>query len=409
MNEINLDFNMAKHDNANNLLHSIAHESLTFFLNHLDPNRITCILLTGSLANGEGTVVEYDSFCVTSDFDFIVFLDVQYYLMRKRYFQLLSKEISKQLRKKGIETHIVFLPTIRAFHSYSITTTPNIYQYEYAQSSICIFGSPPIFNKLKRPSKIDALELTFTVIGDLLFSEFKSHSQAEEVYIYAKRALTLLNSMLIFHERHGITYQQRLNIVKKHAYSNKFPITKEEINILECYTRFKLDGSIQNLRDSLRFKNMDDLLNFQIDFLNNFSKKLLYYELNDLSKDIKSKNMTHYLPSIDMTGQYNVYRQYLKCSKIGYANMITGMFLYLLWSLLKRKEKKELFLTFIIYKKPPKLVLNECILLSFLYGPDILKEILRKKFPWIDFNETSVLQNFFSLWQVAEESIKINL
>lgn len=396
---------MAKHVSADNLLRSIAHESLNYFLNHLDINRIKCILLTGSVANGEGTVVEYDSFCVTSDFDFIFFLDFQYFFMQKRYFQLLSREISIQLWKKGIKTHVVFLPISHLFHNKYFSTIPSIYQYEFAHSSICIFGSFHVFNKLKRPSKINALELIFTVIGDQLFSEYKTHAQVEEVYIYAKRALTLLNSILIFHECYGTTYQKRLNLVT----SNKFPISKEEIKILDFYTQFKLDGSIQNLRESLGFKNVDELLCFEKDFLNDLTKKLLYYELNEFSKCVKSINTTCNLSIIGTKDYYYLYKQYLKYSKIKFSNIITGIFLYLLWSILRRKDKKELFLTFLIHKKSPKRILNELVLLIFLNGPDILNgNILRNKFSWINFNETNVSKKLFALWKVAEKSIKLS-
>ena len=409
---MSLDFAMARYDHQDIVLRAIAREALSFLFKYIDIERIRCILLTGSVANGEGTVIEHNSSVTTSDFDFIICVDFREFLKNRTTFANLSQKITTGLRERGVNTHIVFLPSTGVLEKGIFLTNSNIYEYEFAYASKCIFGKTPSFNKEARPSKRDAIELVFTVVSDLVFSKFKDVSKIEESYIYAKRALTLLNSILIFHGFFAETYQKRMEIARKYAAISGIPLNQDEIKTLEIFTEYKFSGYFQQLLDSLACTKTDDLINFQREFLKKLTTKILYHELNNIvNKSTQTKpeyssslqNMTCRLPAL--------LKEYSKHSRTRLLSRIMGITLYLFWSLARNKRGKELFATFIFHKQSPKIILNVLIALLFIYGRDIsTRKILRETFPWINFNdetEGELTKRIFSLWQFAEQSVKL--
>lgn len=395
---------MAKQNYADEMLKAIAKEALGFLLKSVDVNRIKYILVTGSLANGEGTVVKHESSMVTSDFDFVVHLDFPYYLKNRYLFQQLSQEMSTRLVKRKIDTHVVFLPIapiIRFKNS-------SIYEYEFAIASKCVFGKAPSFNAVAQPTKRDALELTFTVVSDLVFSDFKSFSKIEESYIYAKRALTLLNSLLIFHGLFAETYEKRMKIAKSYVSRGILPVTQKEMKILEIFTEYKLTGSLQQLFDSLCCNDLHDLLQFQREFLTKLTIKTLNFELNNV---IAEKNQTN--PRYNRSSQNATFNKlladYSKCSTTQLPSKILGIILYAFSSFTGNKKRKELFATFVFRKQPPKTILNIIITLLLIYNSTAsAKKFLEVLLPWISSNaESKPVERLFSLWQTAEQSIKL--
>ena len=410
MNKMSLEFAMARYDQEDIVLRAIAQEALNFLFKCVDTKKIRCILLTGSVANSEGTVIKHNSSMFASDFDFVIYIDFSYFLKNRTHFQNLSQEITTRLRKRGVNTHIEFLPSTGVLQKGIFLTNSNIYEYEFALASRCIFGKTPSFNKAARPSQRDAIELVFTVVSDLVFSKFKNVSKIEESYIYAKRALTLLNSILIFHGFFAETYQKRMEIVRKYAAIRGIPLNQDEIRTLEIFTEYKLSGSFQQLLVSLACKKTDDLISFQRKFLKKLTTKILYYELNNiLNKTTQTKpgysnslqNMTCKFPAL--------LKEYSKHSRARLLSRIMGITLYLFWSLARNKRRKELFAAFIFHNQSPKVILNVLIALLFIYDRDIsARKILREIFPWIKVkDEPEAIQRTFSLWQIAEQSIKL--
>jgi len=405
--KVNLDFSMAKQKHADEFLRGIAREALGFLFRYINISKIKCILITGSLANGEGTVIEYDSAVVASDFDFVIYLDFPYYLKSRNLFQQLSQQISTILVGRRINTHVVFLPTTEIFHRIIPSKNSAIYDYEFTTASKCIFGKMPSLNKFARPTKEDALELTFTMISDLVFSDLKNFSKIEESYIYAKKALTLLNSILIFHGFFAETYQKRIEIARKYSVEGKIPLTQDEIKILEAFTEYKLSGSLHRLLDTLSFSSITNLVQFQRKFLTHLAIKILHYELKNFldAREVKSNtdlflNAIYEIPTL--------LRKYLEYLRTGLFSRILGIILYLIWSILKDKERMELFATFIFYKQSPKVILNMLITLILIYGENILTgKIIKKVFPWINLSNTPAICKLFSLWLIAEQSIKL--
>lgn len=401
---LNLDFSLAKQDYADDVLRAIAKEAFGFLLKNVNTNRIKYILLTGSLANGEGTVIKHESSIVTSDFDFVVHLDLQYYLKNRKLFQKLSQEMSARLVKREIDTRVVFLPSASIINFKNLS----IYEYEFAIASKCIFGNVPSFSVNTRPTKRDALELTFTVVSDLVFSDFKRHSKLEESYIYAKRALTLLNSLLIFHGLFAETYEKRMKIAKRYVSQETLPLTQHEMEMLDIFTAYKLTGSFHQLFNSLSCKDINDLLRLQREFLTNLTLKILNFELNNL---IAEKNQTNprYNRSYQNSKFNELLAEYSKCSKAQLPSRILGIILYTIWSFTGNKKREELFANFIFRKQPPKIILNVIVALLLSYNSKAsAKKFLEGLFPWITPDaDSQPIEQLFSIWQAAEQSIKI--
>jgi len=400
---------MARDDHEDAVLRAIAREALNFLLKHIDADKIRCTLLTGSVANGEGTVIRYNTSMVTSDFDFVIYFDFPHYMKNRAHLQNLSRGISARFLKRGLNTHIQFLPTSLLRTSLDFMN-PSIYEYEFAFASKCIFGKAPSFNKMVRPSRRDALELVFTVISDLIFSRFKNVSKIEEIYIHAKRALTLLNSILIFHGFFAETYEKRMEIAKKYAPQGVIPFDRDEIKTLEIFTEYKLSGSLQQLLDSFACRETDDLIKFQREFLKKLATKILCYELVNFIDKTTETNLTYNISSQNMTYNFlKLLKEYSKHSKARLLPRIIGIIICMFGLLAGDRKRKELFATFIFHKQPPKVILNTLIALLFIYGRNIsVTKILRETFPWISFNKTSSMQKMFSLWQFAEQSIKLS-
>lgn len=403
----NLNFAMAKYEREDSVLRAIAKEALNFLSKHVDTRRIECILLTGSVANGEGTVIVYDKRMVASDFDFIIYMSLTDFLRNRTYLANLSQQLTTRLMKKGVNVHITFVPSTSVLQASPFFVKSDIYEYEFAFASKCLFGKTPQFDKNARPTKRDALELTFTVVSDLIFTNFKNGSKIEESYIYAKRALTLLNSILIFHGFFAETYQKRIEIAKKYAEVGTIPISHDEIKTLEIFTKYKLSGSLQHLLDSFSYKKVDDIVSFQKEFLKKLAAKILYYELMYLTSTPTGTKLTY--NNSPLSRMPKLLREYSKHCENSFFNRISGFILYLFWSFSRDMKRKEIFAAYIFHKQSPKAILNVLTTLFFMYGRRIsMGRILREIFPWINVNETNAIQKLFSLRQIAEQSLKLN-
>jgi hypothetical protein len=410
MNRMHIDFAMARHDREDLVLRAIAEEALDFLLEHVDVDTIRCVLLTGSVANGEGTVIRDGSSMVTSDFDFVIYMGFFDFLRKRAHLQNLSKQITTRLGKRGINTHITLLPSTSILQKNVSFPNAKIYEYEFAFASKCLFGKSLSFDRTVRPSKKDALELTFTVVSDLVFSNLKNFTKIEESYIYAKRALTLLNSALIFNGVFAKTYEKRMKIAKEYASKGAIPLNQDEIKVLEIFTEYKLSGSFQHLLDSFGCKDVDDLIKFQREFLKRMTTKILYYGLMVLVGKPMKINFKYSNSLQNMISEFpELLREYSKNSKARSLSRIIGIIICVFGLFARDRERKELFTAFIFHKQPPKVILNVLATLLLVGGGNVsAMRILREIFPWIDFSDVLAIQKMFALWQVAEQSVKLS-
>ncbi len=410
MNELSLDFVMAKYDHEDAVLRQIAEEALDFLLKRVETHKIRCILLTGSIANGEGTVIKSDSSIVTSDFDFIIYMNLFDFLKSRAHLQNLSRQMTTRLVKRGVNTHATFLPSTRFLQEGIHLVNPRIYEYEFAFASKCLFGKSPSFDKSARPSKRDALELIFTVVSDLVFSDLKNISKIEQSYIYAKRALTLLNSTLILNGIFAETYEKRMKIAKEYASEGVIPLDQNEIKVLEIFTAYKLSGSFQHLLDSLGRKDAENLIKFQRKFLKRMTTKILYYGLMGFLEKPMKTNFKHLDSLENMISDFpELLREYSKNSKARPISRIMGTIICVFGRFARDRERKELFTTFIFHKQSPKVILNVIATILLISGDNVsAMRILRETFPWIDLGDILGIQKMFAFWQVAEQSVKLS-
>lgn len=412
--EINLDFSMAKCPHEDAILHQISQMAVNSLSKNVDMSKIKGVLLTGSVASREGTVIDYDSWIVASDFDFIVYLDFIDFLRIGRRLQNLSLAIFQDFVKRRINTHVTFLPHTTFLEILSCFTKSRIYDYEFAFASKRIFGKTPSFSTIPRPKKEDALELAFTVVSELVFLESKHLSKPEESYLWAKRGLTLLNSAMIFVGASYETYEKRIRFARELVLREQIPINEYEIEILALFTDYKLTGSLQNLMKCLDCKHIDNLIRYQIDFLTNLTAKVIFFELMNLAgKPIQRISLSDFSLKTMKKNLPNLLEKYLTKSTLSLPSRLVGMIIYVLGLLSRNAERSEFFETFIFHRQSPKTILNVIITLMFIYGHDFsaraLMEtrVLTEIFPWIAV-PAPANRKIFSLWQTSEQSIKLN-
>jgi hypothetical protein len=401
-----LNFTMAKDHNANSTLQAITEESLIFLLRNTDPSKIHSIILTGSLANAEGTVVNNKSQIVTSDFDFEVYIDTFYFLLHKSLFHTLSRKMTKNLLSRGINTHVEYQPSNPSLESALSFLNSKIYEYEFALASKCVFGRPPVFDATARPTKVEALELTFTVAGDIVFSENEKNSDTELSYIYAKRSLTLLNSLLIFNGIFAESYQKRLDAGIE--YSEKLKrLSPEDLSMLRTFTEFKLSGSIEKTMATLKCTSVNDLVKREKEYLKNLTSRVLLYEIANFKTDYGENLLTCANDGkLSLEDCSTLLNQYLKNNKTRLIPRLLGVVLCLL-SLVKRdQEKSELFKVFLLCKQSPKIIMNYLIATVLIRDCFPAGSMLRFVLPWVKLNKSGYSKTY-SMWKIAQESIKL--
>jgi hypothetical protein len=402
---MNFDFVMAKNPKHDSILHEILKFSIKSLFSNLGEKQILGVLLTGSVANGEGTVLVADSLSIISDLDLVVYLDFISYLKNRNIFDHLSNEVTKKLISQGYNTHVVFLPHC-SFMSY--LSKSNIYDYEFRYGKR-IYGQIPVFNETALPSFNDALELTFTVISDLIFNNSQKIEKSEQSYILAKRALTLLNSVLIFYQVPLETYKKRIEFAKMCYDKKNFPFNSDEIEVLSLYTEFKLFGSIDNLMKSLGMAEINELLAFQTQFLKMLVLKCLYYELSIYAcKSIKKTEFNETnefyqsnIPSLlDTYSSKSILRAKLR---------FFGLILLILTLFYRNKLRRDLFVSFLFHKQAPKVILNHLIALYLVSSEGEVTMKFRSIFPWLTYNNVTNLKDnlFLPLWRISERVLKV--
>jgi hypothetical protein len=186
------------------------------------------------------------------------------------------------------------------------------------------------------------------------------------------------------------------------------PSIQNELSILKIYTEYKLNGSLQQLLNSMSCSDINNLLQLQREFLTNLTIKTLNFELDNIIAEEELAKSKYHEPSQNKEFA-KLLKEYSKLSTTRLQYRILGFILYILWSFTRNKERKDLFATFVFHKKPPKTILNVVITLLFIYDSETLaRKILKEIFPWITFDAPArSLQRLFFLWQSAEQSVKL--
>lgn len=260
----------------NGIIRFLVNSSLDYFLRNVDPKLIRCILITGSAATDEVTIIKSESYTITSDIEFDVFVKIPYYFIASKRFPEYSRSFTETFRRKGIHTKVLFHPQLEILHF----LLPKIYLYEYRVASELVYGRLPNFVKKNTnlPTAEDALELVFSTIADyLLARDNVDTSPAERIYYFAKRSLTLLYALLIVRGLCVYGYGERISravwAVKQKI---PLPINNNDMNLLSALTRFKLSGSVDYLAKELGCDDISALSKLLEEFVKDLIYKVLY-------------------------------------------------------------------------------------------------------------------------------------
>jgi hypothetical protein len=277
---ISIDFNLCKNQECNDIIKSILEIAISKLLMNLPSKMIKDIQLSGSLANGEGTVIKTQSgIIIASDIDIVVYLSFPGFIIAtiKGFFGKLSHEVNSYLSSKGIKAHVCFTGTTRNTLLLSYLGKSHVYDYEFiTNKSLLNKGGTRRKREIYMPTKKDALELTFTIIAEYLLLDLITSSDIEKIYLLAKRVLTLIYSMSIFEGKPKISYEQRINTFKKTFFSTR------EIELARKFTDFKLDGQISHIFDAFKSKDTKQIIRLNKKLLADMITRVLYYQLEGL-------------------------------------------------------------------------------------------------------------------------------
>ncbi|MHA1705616.1 MAG: hypothetical protein ACTSUX_06000 [Promethearchaeota archaeon] len=279
-------------EEGNELLKNILRVSVLMLLKYVPITAIKDIQITGSIANGEGTVIKTEPKIIASDIDIVVYLSFPYFLIiaMKEIFKKLSEAINSYFSAKGIKTHICFTGTSKVLRCLSFLNKLHIYDYEFiTNKSLLNTRRTNINNKIYTPTKKDALQLTFTVIADYVFLDLKASSEIRKVYLLAKRFLTLLYVILIFEGKQRIKYKQRISSVED--MSNRLNLlSAREIYLARKFTNFKLSGDLAYIFDAFKLKDIKQIISLQKKLLADMIVKVLCYQLRKINNNSFDKS-----------------------------------------------------------------------------------------------------------------------
>lgn len=279
-----IKYDLSKDEKSNALLKYIVKISVLKLLSCIPIKAIKDIQITGSIANGEGTVIKSDSQVVTSDVDIVVYLGFPYFIIAtvKGIFKNLSQEVNSLLSSRGLKTHVCFTGTTKITKLFSYFSGSHIYDFEFMKNkSIYNQGDRYIEKRVYIPTKKDALQLTFTVIADYLFLDLLAQLDIEKVYILAKRFLTLIHALLVFEGRPKFSYEERVIFVEMSPKISAF-LSESEKEFLRKFTRFKLSGELYHIFNAFKSTDITQIISLQKKLLVNMILKILCYELQEL-------------------------------------------------------------------------------------------------------------------------------
>lgn len=385
-----INFNLTSDPIKNNLFKNILDEILKFLYDNLNYKSIEGIILTGSIANGEGTIINNGEYTYISDFDILLSFNLLNFLKYRAYCIDLSQKMTQELLKKKIFTHVNYLPNNDTINRILNMKNTKIYDYEFRVSSKLMYGKQIFINDDLYPSTEDSFELLFTVLSHQLFN-LENKYKVEKVYEYAKLSLTLLNSFLIYNNLIANTYKKRLNILIKNREIFNI-ITDCDINIFKIYTQFKIDGSLNTLMNNLNYINIDFLIDFQKKYLRELSLRILRYELYNINLTYKYKNNIE-----------NNYLLYILQNKFNIKHYLINILLYIINSIFLM-DTNLYHKLYIVSRIPSKKIFNYYLIKLFILNDETTIYPLMSSINYS--NIVPYINKFIYYWKYSESSIK---
>lgn len=197
---------------------SIVERSVSFIVSEIGPEHLEAIVLAGSLARGEGSVLLRPSgLRLLGDAEFLVVLRSPFdWDAARREMVKLSQHASRDIGEDGCLAVIEYQPAGLMYFRRNVQ--PSIFAYDLLHHGKVIWGRSDILSEMRSfgaeaiPQE-DAVELIMNRIVEMLLFEAPSVSNGQDrealAYHLVKIILDLAGSAQAFLGRHVALYQQR--------------------------------------------------------------------------------------------------------------------------------------------------------------------------------------------------------
>ena len=223
------------------------------------PSDVAAIVLTGSLARGEASVLCSNGVAkVLGDVEFVIVFREHVPLPRLERFRPVREQIESRLRTRGIQCHLDFSSVRKNFFE---RQRHHIFGYELGANGKTIWGDPSILDSLQPVSARDIPQedawrmLCNRIIEQLraLIPVFRTEPyRCEEIlYELVKFKLDQATSLLVFLDEYEPTYRRRAEKIASLAQSGEYPALPFSLKALADRTRDATDIKLHPRIDAL--------------------------------------------------------------------------------------------------------------------------------------------------------------
>ena len=287
--------NLTVNKECNRIMQNYLEIMVQNLLENLGTSNVKSIVLTGSLARGEGTArIINGNIEIYSDFDLNIFTSFYNQLKFNKTLQSLSKTYTDFFQKKGLLTHINVIPITES----QIQKATTIRRVECIKTDKIIWGKDVLSNlkcTSKSIKKLDAIELLFNRIIDLLKILYVKSNNLK-IYLLSKVILDLNTSILAFLGDYAPFYLTRMRLINNKKYLEWIPEAQFR-ELIQIVSKFKMNCNFDEL-----ISNYESLY------------QLTNNDSNELTQNIYEKS-AHYLAEIMKKELCNLYH-HKNCNKI---------------------------------------------------------------------------------------------
>lgn len=237
--------NLTLNKECNRIMQKYLEIMVLNLINNLGKSNIQSIILTGSLARGEGTArIKNSNIEIYSDIDLNLITNFLNLIKYNKSLKFLSKNYTEFLRTKGLLTHVNIIPITEL----ELQNKTTIRRVECANSDKVIWGKNILSNKNYTPkliNKLDAIELLFNRIIDLL--KIRSIENINlKIYLFTKVILDLNTSLLAFLGDYTASYLDRMKLINQAKYLSWIPNGKFP-KLIQIFSKFKINCDFDTL------------------------------------------------------------------------------------------------------------------------------------------------------------------
>jgi hypothetical protein len=223
------------------------------------PDRIEAVVLAGSLARGEASVLlEAGTFRLLGDMEFLIVMrDASDWARTRREMATLSAHVTRSLREAGETATVEYTPAGLSYLRRAIR--PCIFAHDLIHTGKVVWGRPDVLSEVRAFDardipREDALRLLMNRVVELMLPEESATGAEEwrEPYQLVKVILDLSGSAVAFAGRHSGSYAARAAALTELLaacpdLARALPRTGEFVEALRWATLCKLEPSEEAL------------------------------------------------------------------------------------------------------------------------------------------------------------------